>query len=104
MVLPVGTLADPALDQTGLAWCECELRVRGWHALIGILGDDPAVELTGSCLARRDNRDIVVLGEQAGTRIETEIGLALRLVWAMTVVAQVREDRADVPVELDLCG
>ena len=75
----------------------------GRHAEIGVVGRDPGEQLALLGLTRYDDRRAFGRSKQAVALIEPEVGLALVDIRAVALIARFREDRADLPVEVDAC-
>src|SRR5262249_13150425 len=102
--LPPGALLDPAPDQLDLLGSELASGAGGGHALGGIIGGDAQVNLGLVRLAGDEGTVAVTVAEGALLCVQPEVCLALRLVGTVTPKANIRQDRADIAVELDRRG
>ena len=101
VVLPLGTLLNPAPDQLLLAVGESTAGVGRRHDVIRVVGGDAAVNLALAWLAVDERAHAVFVTKCIGLGIEPQLGLALVGVRPVALVTVVGEDRADVAVELD---
>ena len=101
VALPLRPLFDPALDERDLLGGQMLVRVLVRHAEVGVVRGDPHVHHAVVRLAGNDGEGIVLGGEQTVFRVQPQFRLAAVLVRTVTAVAVVREDRADVAVEID---
>ena len=91
------TLLDPALEQRNLCGTQRLARVGRWHAQFSVITGDARDEFTGIRLPR--GNDPLV---RHCCNVETQVGLPMIGVGAVTIVAAVREQRTDVSIEVDL--
>ena len=98
-----GTFGDPAFEGFLLRRAQGFVRVLGRHLLVFVVGEDAGDECAFVRLAKNDG-EVAGLGGLQGilADMEAEAGFAVSFVGAVTVEAFVREDRADVAIELDL--
>ena len=101
MLLPFRSLLDPQADQLNLPLAEFLAELRLGHAQRVIRRGDSAVKLTLLRLARHNKAIAAPIREGALFGIQAQLRLALVLVWTMTGKAVVREDEADVAIELN---
>lgn len=100
MLFPRGPLFDPRAEEGGLAGVQTF--AAGRHATTGVGGFDAGDEFTGVGVAG-DHGPAAGLekGEESFGCIEAQAGLAGLVVGAVALDAVVREDRANVPIEVD---
>ncbi len=97
---PFGALGDPASEDVDLLRLQARLvRLRRRHHLVGVLTEDACDEVAAPRVARHDRAHAVVLRRGAFEGVETEVGLAVRLVRAVAGEAVLGEDGEDVAAE-----
>ena len=106
MFLPLGPLIGPASDQSDLAIAQLVLaQVLRWHADCGIAARDLPHHLAVRRIAANDCEAAAgQLDKGPGFGVKAQLGLAIRLVRAMTSETLVGKDRPNVTVELDYIG
>ena len=95
---------DPPLEQRLLVVIEFLVRLRRWHDLVGGGRVDQFPSQACSRVSRHNRGHAILLSVSAFRRIETQLGLSLLLVESVTSEAVLREDRADVAIELQWFG
>ena len=78
--------------------------LRRRHPQLGIIGRDPRDQLALVRLSRDDDRRAVGRSEQPLPEVEPQVRLALVLIGPMALVARLRKDRPDLPVEINSPG
>ncbi len=107
MTLPGGALLDPAGDERDLAIAQRPVRLGRRHDLGRVVRRDPTVQHAARQVSGPDRMGALLSlqhREGALLGIEPELRFARVGVRPVTGEAPVREDRLDVPVELDLVG
>ncbi len=101
MLLPLGALLDPFLEERDLSIAELLTELLGRHAFVLFRVGDPLDELAVIRFARLDGPIAAAVGLRFLFHIQPEIRLAGVLVRPVAGVAVVGEDRANVAVVLD---
>ena len=102
---PRRPLFDPFFDQGKLARGKALVALGIGHSVVGIGGDDPTIQFALIGLIGDDGPDIFFEGiEKTIFGVDAEIGFALGGIGAMTGIAVVRKDWADIAVELNAIG
>ena len=100
--LPLGALFDPADEDGLLDLIECQVRVGRRHHHLGVGAGDAADQFAAAGPAGDDGAAAGgEIAEGAVLLIEAEAGFADAVVRTVALEAAVREDRADVEVEID---
>src|SRR5262249_34938265 len=76
-------------------------RPRRRHPFCGVFRRYPAKELALIEFSRNDRAKAVAIGRRGGFLVQPQIGLSLRCVGTVALVALVRKNRPDVAIELD---
>ena len=102
MAFILGAFLDPAFDEGDLVFGKHLMELRWRHVVVCVVGAQALHHFAFFRVARQDRRfaGLAALARRL-ERIKTELTLDLVLVGAVTGVARVREDRADIAVELD---
>ena len=105
VTLVFGAFFDPLFDEGDLGFGEHLMELRRRHVVVRVVGAQTLHYFAFFRVARQDRRfaGLAALARRL-ERIQTELTLDLVLVGAVTGVARVREDRADVAIELNLLG
>ncbi len=104
MLRPFGPLRNPAADQFDLRGGRFLSGFRGRHPLVGIVREHPPQGFAFVRLAGDEGRMPAEIGEGARLGIQSQIGLSLLGIRAVTVEAISRQDRANVAIEVDVAG
>jgi hypothetical protein len=102
VLLPFGSLRDPAREQIDLLRSQLLARFRRGHDIIGIFAGDAFDHLALGRFARHDC-EIAGLGrlERVFLLIETQLGFALLVVRTVALETILRKDGPDLPVEIN---
>jgi hypothetical protein len=105
VVLPLGTVGDPAAEDFAFVGGEGEVGV-GWrHDFVRVGGIDASDEGAEGWVAGFDDLPVWAgVGggaEGVGAGVEAEFGFSVSVVWAVAEEAAVAEDGFDVEVEVD---
>lgn len=105
MVLPCGSVGDPAAEDFAFVGGEGEVGV-GWrHDFVRVGGIDAGDEGAACGVAGFDDLPVWAgvggCAEGVGAGVEAEFGFAVSVVWAVAEEAAVAEDGFDVEVEVD---
>ena len=103
--LVFGALLDPAFDEGDLVLGEHLMEFRRGHVIVRVVGAQALHHFAGFRFAGDDGGFAGLTSLAGGLKgIETELTLDLVLVGPVAGEASIREDRADVSVELHLLG
>lgn len=102
MPLILRALGDPAAHQRDLLRRDVPIRFRRRHHVVAVVGLEAGDHLALIRLAGDDRRVPTEVARRFLRLIEAQFGLAVLRVLAVAVKAGLREDGADVAVELDL--
>src|SRR5262249_21190798 len=100
VALVLCALLDPAAENSDLLSGEFLACVRGRHAVVGIGSGDALDQLAPGRLAGADGGTAVAVPESALASIEAQAGLAGLLIGAVTLEAVLRQNGADIAVEV----
>jgi hypothetical protein len=96
------SLIDPALKDRDLARGEtAELGLGRWHHLLLVGARDSEEDFAFGALSGHDRRESLPGPGCALAGIEAQTSLSILLVRTVAVVALVRENRPDLPIEID---
>jgi hypothetical protein len=96
------SLIDPALKDRDLARGEtAELGLGRWHHLLLVGARDSEEDFAFGALSGHDRRESLPGPGCALAGVEAQTSLSILLVRTVAVVALVRENRPDLPVEVD---
>ena len=101
MLLPFGALLHPPAHQVDFVGGERGTGRGGGHAHRFVFGGDAANHFALAGIAGDDGVAAAKVGGGYGFQVEAEFGFAVSRIGAMAGVALVREDGADVAIELD---
>ena len=87
---PLGALIDPGLEQLLLLLGERAMRLRWWHHIIFIRGDQSGPNLAVGRIARRDGSFAFAGGLGGGFIIEPQLGFAMLFIRAVAEEALLR--------------
>jgi len=96
-----GALLDPLREQSGVLFGEVLLGVSRRHALLAVGGGDAVVDFTFVEVTGDDGGAAEDLGVGAFGGVEAEIGLTGLFVGTVALETVVREDRHDIPAEIN---
>src|SRR5438552_446972 len=103
MRLVLRALGDPAAEDLFLGGGERQMRFRRRHQFVGVAGKNATHDeaLTGLAGQNGVGMRLLALGEGLGELIQPESRLARGLVRSMAFKTAVRENGADVAIELE---
>ena len=101
MPLPLRPFGNPSLDQVDLVRGQSRSALRRRHPELRVVRRDPLQQLALIRLSRDDDRGPIGRSKQPLALVEPQVRLPLVLIGAMTLIARLREDRADLPVEIN---
>jgi hypothetical protein len=97
--LVISSLKDPRTQTLNLGGPQAI--TLGWHLQVVIVCHNASEQFAFGWFAGLDCRIPAKVGDCTGVSIETQIGFSLILVWTMALEAFVREDWADVTIEVN---
>ena len=101
VTFPLRSLVDPATNQLHLVLVEFLAGIRWRHLQIGIFRADSLEQLAAGAIPRFHRRQVSIR-KHALLQVQPQVRLASLFIGAMALVAVVRQDRPDLPVETDL--
>ena len=104
VLLVLGALLDPATENLLIVGIEREVRIRGRHHIISLVGGDALPKERSIGVVGDDGPAVLAFREGALGSIEAQLGLASLGVEAVTDKTAVRQDRADVEIEVQGSG
>jgi len=99
--LPLGPLFDPAADQVDLRCRERLARFGGRHPLFGIGGYDSLIKFALREIGWNERVMTTEVGTGSRFGVQSQIGLALRLIGPVALIADIGKNRPDVAIEFD---
>jgi hypothetical protein len=103
--LPFRPLSNPAFEQIDFRLGEREMRIPGWHQVVGVLRRNSAVKLALGWIPRLDDAK-AAFGRAEGSilGVQTELRLALLLVRPVANPTTIRQQRTNLVIEIDRLG
>ncbi len=100
MQIPFGPLIHPTLERLDLLRGERAVRIGGRHMVVGIGRHNPPNQLTFGTFSRSDHGFPIHDAKHAFFRIEPEFCFPCLFVGTMAMIAFVRENRTNIPIEV----
>ena len=102
MLAPGRPFGHPARQQVGLGLRQLSPRLRRRHHLVRLVRGDPGDQLALLGAARDDQAIAAAVAEHILSGVETQLAFASSRVGPVTLEAVLRQDRPDLPREVDL--
>jgi hypothetical protein len=104
MCLVFRAFPNPLNQASDLCGAQCLMAFLRRHPILRIRGRNACDQGTAGGLTRNDGGATLTQRESTAALIKPEASLAMALVGTMTLIAAIRQNRSDVPVELKALG